>query len=497
MRPLSCGWFKLLTLIMLSFSLLGCEVLGFNEYDKRNQESDKIADKIDRHQQGLVQNKVETVNFPPVDIRPIQPSRYAWLDKPVQISAYQQPLEAVLIKLSRQAGVSLQIQSDVKRTLPVSLSINGTFSEALNQLQALTDIALVPSALTLSAQPMLSETFELSLTPGSISDQIGESSSGESGDSEEGSSQLDGQFVTLSSEDINPFEQVELGVRALLADTSSDGNGLVGSVKAMSSLSRLVVRTTPSRMRAVRAFIEQSDADLNAQVLLKVEVLEFRSNLGHERGIDWNLVKDIGGGNSLKFFVPGTSLETSGGSGMAFTGGGKWSGSKALIQALNQQGQTATQSPISLYVQNYQTNHITTGNTVDYISRLSSESDEGVVSSNIEVDTRRSGMDFIVVPNIQDEKVHLRISGLMSQILEFESQDINGQVVKFPKMKESKLNMATNLRYGQTIVLSSISQEESSTEDNTFLGIPFLGGWIAHTQRVETLVLLTPIRADG
>ncbi|MFA0154489.1 hypothetical protein [Vibrio sp. 10N.261.46.A3] len=497
MMPISSGTLKPVALIMLSLSLLGCEMLGFNEYDKRNSESDQVSQRIDAYQQGLTTNKVETVSFPPVDIRPMQASRYAWLDKPVQISAYQQPLESVLVKLSRQAGVSVQIQSDVKRDLPVSLSVDGTLSDALNQLQALTDIALVPGANTLSAQPMLSETFELSLPPGRISGQIGESTSGDSGDDEEGTTQLEGQFVTTSTEDVSPFEQVALGVKALLMDTNGDNDNTVGSVEAISSLSRLVVRTTPSRMKAVKAFIEQSEADLNAQVLLKVEVLEFRSNLGHERGVDWNLVKDIGNDSSLTFFIPGTSLESSGGSGMAFTGGGKWSGSTALIQALNQQGQTATQSPVSLYVQNYQTNHITTGNTVDYISRLSSDSDEGVVSSDIEIDTRRSGMDFIVVPNIQDEKVHLRISGLLTKILGFEQQDINGQVVKFPQMKESKINMATNLRYGQTIVLSSISQEESSTQDSTFFGVPFFGGWSAQTQRVETLVLLTPIRADG
>ncbi|MEZ9619647.1 hypothetical protein [Vibrio sp. 10N.261.55.C9] len=227
-------------------------------------------------------------------------------------------------------------------------------------------------------------------------------------------------------------------------------------------------------------------------------MLEFRSNLGHDRGIDWNIVRDIGGDNSLSFFIPGTSLVSGSSSpGFAFTGGGKWSGSTALINALNQQGQVSTETPITILVQNHQTNHITQERIIEFVENISSDSDEGVITTDTERGKRSEGVDFIVVPNIQRDHVYLRTSGMLTKIESLETQEVGGETLVFPQMREAKINFANKLKYGQTIVVASVSQIDTTTEESTFLGIPFLGGNSAVKQRVDTLVLLTPRRADG
>lgn len=500
---------KPLCAIALTLSLLGCEALGLNEYDKRNQESDAVLARIEQSRSDSPA-KVERIEQPPVRLSPItRQTETDYLSKTVRLSTPSSglPLNMVLSDVLSPFDKHAWFGAGINPNARVQLDRNGRVSDLLNDIERQLQVGFTPSGDTLKVERFVSRTFELELPPGMISDQIGSSDSSEGssgGDEDGGSAKVDGQYVTLSSSDVDVFGEVALGVRALLqldpdlSGEDSDEDTLVGSVQAVPSLSRLVVRTTPGRMREIADFVAQSKASLTRQVALEVQVLEFRSNLGHDRGIDWNLVRDIGGDNSLSFFIPGTNLVSGTSSpGLAFTGGGKWSGSTALINALNQQGQVSTETPITILVQNHQTNHITQERIIEFVENISSDSDEGVITTDTERGKRSEGVDFIVVPNIQRDHVYLRTSGMLTKIESLEQQEVGGETLIFPQMREAKINFANKLKYGQTIVIASVSQVDTTTEESTFLGIPFLGGNSAVKQRVDTLVLLTPRRADG
>ena len=61
---------KPLCAIALTLSLLGCEALGLNEYDKRNQESDAVLARIEQSRSDSPA-KVERIEQPPVRLSPI------------------------------------------------------------------------------------------------------------------------------------------------------------------------------------------------------------------------------------------------------------------------------------------------------------------------------------------------------------------------------------------------------------------------------------------
>lgn len=496
----------LIASVMLSLS--GCEVLGLNEYDKRNEESSQVRARMDTYRDAAPLPKVERIEQPPAVLEPLsERTDRAYLSRQVRVSTPRSglPLSMVLDDVLSPMGKYAWYGAGINPDTRVHLDHDGRVSQLLNNLARQLGVGFSPSGDTLKVERFVSRTFELELPPGAISDQIGSGEdSGDSSDDEEGSAKVEGQFVTLSSNDVDVFTEVALGVESLLeldpdlTGEDDEKKTLVGSVRAVPALSRLVVRTTPERMNEVAAFVEQAKQSLTQQVSLEVQVLEFRSNLGVERGIDWNLVRDIGDGNSLNFFIPGTDLVSGSASpGLAFTGGGKWSGSSALINALNQQGQVSTETPITILVQNHQTNHITQERIVEFVENISSDTDEGVVSTDTERGKRREGVDFIVVPNIQRDHVYLRTSGMLTKIESLETQEVGGETLTFPHMREAKVNFANKLKYGQTIVIASVSQMDTTTEESTFLGIPFLGGTSAVKQRVDTLVLLTPRRADG
>lgn len=498
--------FQSFCLIGLLLTLSGCETLGLNEYDKRNDESALVFSDIERHRH-RESLKVERIEQPPASLIPIERRTDTdYLSKTVRVStpASGLPLNMVLSDVLSPLDKQAWFGGGVSPNTHVRIQHDGSLSTLLNDIERQLNVGFTPKGDTLNVERFVSRTFELELPPGMLSDQIGSGESSEGGDDEEASAKVDGQYVTLSSSNVDVFGEVALGVKALLQldpDLTGEGDAqesLVGSVQAVPSLSRLVVRTTPGRMREVVAFVSQSKQSLTRQVALEVQVLEFRSNLGHDRGIDWNIVRDIGGDNSLSFFIPGTSLVSGSSSpGFAFTGGGKWSGSTALINALNQQGQVSTETPITILVQNHQTNHITQERIIEFVENISSDSDEGVITTDTERGKRSEGVDFIVVPNIQRDHVYLRTSGMLTKIESLETQEVGGETLVFPQMREAKINFANKLKYGQTIVVASVSQIDTTTEESTFLGIPFLGGNSAVKQRVDTLVLLTPRRADG
>lgn len=488
--------------------LTGCETLGFNEYSKRNDESAELLARIEALREHNIPDKVERIEQPPVRLTPLASlTDTAYLSQEVHVSmpTSGSTLSVVLNDALSQTGKQVWYGDGVNPRRALSLgSYHGSLSGLLNQIERQLGVGFTPKEDTLRVERFVSRTFELELPPGMISDQIGSGESIGSESSDENSAKIEGQYVKLSSSDVDVFSEVAEGVRALLkvdtgnANSSNDNEELVGSVQSIPALSRLVVRTTPTRMAEVVNFVHDAKASLTRQVALEVQVLEFRSNLGHNRGIEWDLVKDIGSGEGLKFFIPGTDLLSQTASpGFAFTGGGKWSGSTALINALNQQGQVSTQTPLTIMVQNHQTNHITQERIVEFVENISSDSNEGVISTDTERGKRREGVDFIVVPNIQPSHVYLRTSGMLTKIESLEPQVVGGETLIFPQMRESKINFANKLKYGQTIVIASVSQIDTTTESNTFLGIPFLGGNSAVKQRVDTLVLLTPRRADG
>nr|WP_014343599.1 hypothetical protein [Aliivibrio fischeri]AEY78185.1 hypothetical protein [Aliivibrio fischeri] len=495
---------------LLTLALMGCEALGLNEYGKRNAESSELLAKIEQERGYFSDtNKVVRIEQPPVSLTPLdEVIDTSYLKRSVSVSQSRVPLSLMMDDLLSQVGVSAWYGDGIAMDSLVTLHYEGALSGALNALERQLNIGFSPEEKRVKVERFVSKTFELELPPGMISDQIGASESSGSGDEEEGETKIEGQFVTLSNSDVDVFSEVAEGIKALLAQEpeltkgkdslGGDNDSLVGSVQAIPALSRIVVRTTPSRMAEVNTFVSDSKASLMRQVAIEVQVLEFRSNLGHNRGVDWNIIRDIGGGNSLSFFIPGTDIiSNSVNPSFAFTGGGKWDGTTALINALNKQGQVSTETPITILVQNHQTNHVTQENIIEFVENTKSNSDEGVVTTETERGKRREGVDFIVVPNVQRDHVYVRASGLLTKIEALVREEVAGEIQTFPRMRESKINFANKLKYGQTMVIASVSQMDTSTEENTFFGIPFLGGTSAKTQRVDTLVLLTPRRADG
>ncbi|MBO2558947.1 type II secretion system protein GspD [Shewanella algae] len=447
-------------------------------------------------------SQVSRISKPPVNIEPLRDEVIIpWLEDPVSVKASGLPLSMVLSQVMDGTGISIWFDGDVDPNIPVTLSFQASRADVLNVMSRQTKYGFTPTPKRLEIRKFEAQTFNLPFPQGLQSGQLGSqgsvSASGGSGATGgSASTRIEGQYLNVSYDNVNITEEVGKAIRTILKDEGSDSDELVGSVQVVPSMSSISVRTTPDRMAQVRELVKTYTDELSKQVLLDVLVLEFRSNLGKERGIDWSIMKDVGEG-SLQFFVPGTNTVSQGtGYGLAFQGSGKWDGTTAFIKALEKQGQVSTETPITTLMVNNQPGHISQTLTKPYMDEVKSEANDNVVTASVTRGRQQEGVDFMVTPNIQRDYVYLRIAGKLTKIIGERPETVHDVKIMLIDTRESEINFVNKLRYGQTVVIASVKQTSKTAEQSKNYGTQALGGEGTDTSTVETLVLLTPRRVQ-
>ncbi|ARR51789.1 hypothetical protein ETN89_19600 (plasmid) [Photobacterium damselae subsp. damselae] len=486
---------------MIKKSVLALAVLvGINgcvsqDYLDANHNNQEIHQQIQSHTQYTASDKVAHISAPPVDLSPLQTqSAIDWLNTSASISVSDMPLSSVISRIMSDSGVNISFDSDVNPNKRVSLSLSGTRGDILDALSKQVNYGIQSEPHRLLIRAFETQTFNINLPSGTYTGQLG--SQGEQAKNEGetgGSPRIEGQYINVAFDKVNVFNEIEKGIQAIL---SKGGDDSVGKVQVIPSLSIINVRTTPSRMNEVRSFVDTYQQALSKQVVLDIQVLEFSSNLGKERGIDWNLIKDVGQG-TLEFFVPGTSTVSKGaGYGLAFEGTGKWDGTTAFIKALEKQGSVTTLTPITAMALNNQPAAISQTVTIPFMSEIKTQANDNVVEAEVTRDKVSTGVDMMLVPNVQDNYVWLRISGKLSKITNDEKEKVKDVALRFMTTQESSINFANKLRYGQSYVIASVKQNRILGEKTKNFGLDLLGGQGSNRDTTETLIILTPRRAQ-
>lgn len=487
---------KLIISLVISSILSGCVSQGYTDaINKNNEIKNLIEDKTTFNPSP----KVKRISSPPVNNDNYKPvNKISWLNKKVSIGVDGLPLSSVLSILMDGTGAGVIYDSGVNPNALISLNYVGSLKDTLDVLAAENDYAVKASENQLEVIGFVSETFPITLPSGVYSGQLGSQGTAvdsNGGGAANGSPRVEGQFLNVAYESIDTFKEIEEGIKAILPKKAKDGEE-ESSVQVIPSLSIINVRTSPNRMKQVRNFVNAYTKQLEKQVILEVQIIEFNSNLGKEQGVDWNIARDTGNG-IIKFFIPSTSkLSSSTGGGLAFEGVGKWDGTSALIKVLEQQGSVSTQTPVTGLVLHNQPSKISQSQTIPFISEIKTENQDGVVTAEYIRDKLSAGVDLMVTPNVQDDYVWLRISGKLNKVTNDETQEIGDAKLRFMSTQESEINFTNKLRYNQTYVIASVKQKNVMGKKNKNFWMDALGSQASNEETTETLVLLTPRRAE-
>ena len=429
--------------------------------------------------------KVGFITKPPMVLSPIVESANTdWLKEPSGINAVDLPLSVVLESIMSDVNIPVHFSKDVQPSKLVTLNFSSTRQGVLNSLSKESGYGIEFKNDRLEISKYITRVFTLNIPSGDMSGQLGSQGT----TSGEDSARIEGQFLNVEYKEMKYVEEIAASLEKVLGG----GELAKQSIAVSPALSSVTVKATIDQMQDIEQIINHYQKELSKQVTLDIQMIEFRSNLGTERGIDWNIVKDTGNG-LLQFFVPGTSTISEGaGYGLAFTGTGKWTGTESFIKVLEKQGSVSTQTPITAMVLNNQPAKITQQNQIPYIYEASSESSEGVISASVTRKVEVEGVDMMVNTIVQDEYVSLRISGQLQKITNRSTESVGDINLGMLSTQKSEITFANKLRYGQTYVIASVKQASTTAEQTKSFWLELFGGTGTRSDAIETLVLLTP-----
>ncbi|EBR2747036.1 PilN family type IVB pilus formation outer membrane protein [Salmonella enterica] len=270
------------------------------------------------------------------------------------------------------------------------------------------------------------------------------------------------------------------------------------------STGTLTVTDTPSVLNSIAAYVEQQNRQMNRQVRLNVQVLSVSTSRKEQMGLDWNIVyKSLrSAGASLNNVSGDITNATSASVSVLDSATGnaaKFAGSSLLIKALSEQGDVSVVTSQGSVTTNLTPVPIQMADQTVYVAQSSTTTTTDVgATTSLTPGMMTTGFNMTLLPLIQDDgDVQLQVAFNLSDpptIRSFTSKDGNSYI-EMPYTKLRSLSQKTNLRAGQSLVLTGFDQSNTRmTKDGTFTPGNFLlgGGRDGEDTRSTLVIIITP-----
>lgn len=475
----------------------------------------------------------------------------------VDVVGRNTPLRDVLHVIAEATNLNLVMEKGVAPEIPITISLrNATAEDALMTILSSVDYFYTVKDTLLFVKAYDSKIFEIGIPPivqgynvevggdifGGVTGNIAPSSTGGSGGT--GSSGTSGSTSTpikgtisqtLKSDETSFkfWESVENSIAGLLGQGASVASGQSASQSAKGrtgnehfTVNRLtgtiIVTASKKNLEKVEQFLAKIRKVMTRQVLVEAKVIEVTLSQGYQFGIDWNLTFSLGGKWSGSFglgssgfssVVPSNSPVFSIATGQdgitrTFTSGTIESiNIKALVNALEQQGDVRLLSNPRINMMNGQTAILTVGRNTAYISSIESTTLQGtnpVVTYSVGTSSILSGITIGIVPFVNDDgEISLTITPILSDLVSLDTKNIgalNQLQISLPTVDLRQMSTTAKVKDGQVVVIGGLTQRVERVKENQtpFLGkLPLMGGLFRSSDRgevnTELVIILQPV----
>ena len=468
---------------------------------------------------------VETHDAPYVSERPAPYFKLPWLQEPIEMRTAGLPFDLCLRKALEQLDDPPSVAfspSLVERGVEVTIDHRGgSFREFLNLLAEATGFGWEERAGALYWTAETTRTVEIHRVPANLTYSMttGESEEeevvrtgqggGGGGSSGVRASPTGGGVIDLSSEG-GFWSDLESTLDGLLSE--DDHRPVIDRTTAT-----VVLRGHPGRVRRAVRYIEALNRWLSRQVMLDVQLVQVTLADDRSSGIDWSLVynqpdlnQTEGNNSNLSLNTESSFAEVSanainanaGQIGLTFTGG-SLRGTKVVLHALSQQGETSVVNSPRVVALNGQATQLQVLNDRGYLAGVNVTTlatVTGGVETELQSGVVSTGISLTLVPKIVGEQVFLHANILMSDLISLDAIGAAGQQsIQLPTVERSQFFQSARLRSGETLVLGGLLANRAS-KSNAQL-IPRLPTWLGGAQavrssRTETVLLITPRLLD-
>ncbi|MBK0155598.1 PilN family type IVB pilus formation outer membrane protein [Pseudomonas sp. S75] len=301
---------------------------------------------------------------------------------------------------------------------------------------------------------------------------------------------------TKSTYKTSLMSDIESNVKAMLSMQPP------GRLYLSRSTGTLTVSDRPEVLNRISAYLKDTNRSITRQVLFNVKVYEVNFSDSDQTAVNWSAVyKSISGkwGFGLSNTVAGISSEAISASGSILdTSSSPWAGSKAVVQALSEQGRVSEVRSPSVTTLNLQPAPIQIGNVQSYVASSSTTTTASVGSSTaLTPATITSGFNMMLLPKLLDKKnMLLMITLSISSKPIFKDFESNDSKVQTTDYDTKNVAPKVRLRSGETLILTGFDENgddarKSGVGSPSFFGLG--GGRTRSTSHSALVVLVTPI----
>ncbi len=485
---------KLISMAVAVGLLQGC---GWNAYKVHENAIDEQKKQLDQHMEFLfASDAAEYIDTPPEFLQPkrieVKPT---WLTKDSLSIHTKEPqtLRRIMSLINSQNVKIFPLLEGTTGDVMINLDVKDVSLEyILDVIKAQTDMHYDIRGRNIVWSEYETRTFKIATLPGTREYGMGQGA--EDTNTSEDSTSVGSSagnvksgvedYAKLKANDIEFMSSIEEAVKEIVGS---------GQVLRSDAGTNLTVVARPSKVQLVDRYINQSNADLNRQIVLMVKTISFQSNSAASAGVNWNLVKDstygaLSMGNSWT-----NAIDT--GSFLKFSPSrGGLSGSDLLISALEKQGKVSVTNELPVTLLNYRPSRFVYKDNKSYVANvIDNESNEtGKTSTELEKDTASDGYTMFALGKILDDRVLLQLSSELQALKDFDLTAINDIEIKSPQYTQSLFAQTNSVRFGETLIANAFTQTNSNSEKTGMFGNWFLGGNAGETTTIQTIVTVTP-----
>jgi type IVB pilus formation R64 PilN family outer membrane protein len=378
-------------------------------------------------------------------------------------------------------------QQPVTTTSSIEMSWDGTLAGFLDDVTSRLGVSWAYRDSAVVIERFVTESFELSAFGGTQDYKMAltggnSGTSGSGGTTGSASSTLD----LAESGKMAALDSLRQAIEGVLGKTG-------GSVILNEGTGRFFVTATKDVIARVRDIVKAEDAALQRQAHIQFDIYSVLSDENDHKGVNWELVYQ-GLTNSLgATFKSPTTLTGSSTAGIGISilaGGtgassGRLGGSLAVLNLLNQVGNSAMYRPVSMIAMNRQWARKTNLKVDGYVSETSpsTASSAGSGAPGLKTSSITTGDKFMVQPAILDNgSIILKFGVSLTELLGlFDVTAGSGntlQKVQTPVTSGTDDQGTIRLLPGEAMVVTGLSRRLSSQDRRTLSdGVPVaLGG---------------------
>ena len=281
-----------------------------------------------------------------------------------------------------------------------------------------------------------------------------------------------------------------------------------GRVYGNEALGTIAVTDTPMILSNVSRYIDATNQAMSRQVSFDVAIYDVTLDKANQAGINWNVVWS----EAQKFAVgygatSPAAAALSNGTGLVLgnttTNLGSFSGSSAVIQALETQGNVSLRAKTQAVTINNTPVPIKVADETTYLASSGSGSTNtgttqagGVLTTSLQPGKVVTGLTMTLLPRVFDaNQMMLQMSLDLSTLKGIATITSGTQSIQAPKVGSKSFIQRVALKNDQTLIMSGFDQVKDSSGSDSSLDIP--GGINVDRNHIITVIMVKPRITDG